>query len=123
LPTMKYVIDGSIPSWSEGTVLPPYKTISEENAPDVFAIQSKGTKKTEPILRATAMMVRRNHKLTRFWGYEQLDQELIELYDLDNDPQELNNLYQKDDDLSAELLNGLLNKLDEVERQRKEMRN
>jgi hypothetical protein len=67
-----------------------------------------------------AMLVRDNYKLTRFWGYEQIEDEIIELYDLENDPQELNNLYSKEKDKSAELYGALLAELDEVERKRKD---
>ena len=119
LPTLMQVTGNPIPEWVEGTILPPYLQTRSSNT-DIFALQSKGTKKDEPILRATAMLVRDNYKLTRFWGYEQTENEIIELFDLENDPNELNNLYLLEQEKADELLEALLIKLDTVERQRKE---
>ncbi len=66
------------------------------------------------------MLVRDNFKLTRFWGYEQIEEEIIELYDLDKDPQELDNLSLSEKEKTNELMMVLQAKLDEVERQRKD---
>ncbi|MFC1997702.1 sulfatase-like hydrolase/transferase [Chloroflexota bacterium] len=120
LPTMIHLTRGTIPSWAEGKILPPYDKSNNGVVRDVFALQSKGTKKNEPFLRATAMIVRDNYKLCRFWGYEQLNDEIIELYDLENDPQELVNINSLEKEISNELMGALQSKLDEVERKRKE---
>ena len=109
-----------MPPWVEGGILPPFDVPTPSGSRDVYALQSKGTKENEPILRATAMLVRDNFKLTRFWGYEQIEEEIIELYDLDKDPQELDNLYPREKEQSSELMGAVLAKLDEVERRRKE---
>jgi len=120
LPTLMHVSGGDMPPWVEGGILPPFDVPTPSGSRDVYALQSKGTKENEPILRATAMLVRDNFKLTRFWGYEQIEEEIIELYDLDKDPQELDNLYPREKEKSSELMGALQAKLDEVERRRKE---
>ena len=118
LPTLTNVTGGESPPWAEGEILPPYAPTSLGEHRDVFALQSKSTGKTEPLLQATAMIVRENYKLTRFWGYDQLDNDLIELYDVENDPEELDNLVLKNQTKTAELLAVLQAKLDQVEQQR-----
>lgn len=120
LPTLACVTGGEIPAWAEGDILPPYDPEPAIESRDIYALQSKGTRKHEPILRATAMLVRENYKLTRFWGYEESKDDVIELYDLENDPQELVNLYPKEQEKANELLSALISKLDEVERKRLE---
>jgi hypothetical protein len=51
-----------------------------------------------------------------FTGYEELDgEERIELYDLDNDPEELNDLSTSKRETTSELLNELKQKLTEVD--------
>ncbi len=118
LPTLALVTGGKIPTWAEGAILPPYQPKTQSKPRDVYALQSKGTKKDEPIQKATAMIIREKYKLTRFWGYEKSDGEIIELYDLENDPQELENLYEKEPEKTQELLDALHGKLDEVEQKR-----
>ena len=116
LPTLTHVTGGEFPAWAEGDILPPYNPNSQSESRDVFALQSKGTQKDEPILRATAMLVRENYKLIKYWGYKQIEDEIIELYDLENDPEELDNLYPREKEKANELLEALQIKLDEVER-------
>ena len=123
LPTLTHVTGGNTPPWSEGDILAPYKTPTINPERDIFALQSKGTKKHEPILRATAMIVRDRYKLTRFWGYEKIDGELVELFDLKSDPHELYNLVSEENQISAELQTDLLTKLDEVEKIRQQSNN
>jgi len=120
LPTLTHVTGGELPPWAEGGIMHPYAPASQGGPRDIFALQSKSTGKTEPILQATAMIVRENYKLTRFWGYDQLDEDLIELYDVENDPEELDNLVAKSSTIKAELLSALQTKLDQVEKQRLE---
>jgi len=118
LPTLTHVTGGEMPAWAEGDILPPYISKSQSEPRDIYALQAKGTRKHEPILRATAMLVRKNYKLTRFGGYEESEDEIVELYDLENDPQELENLYPEEQEKANELLDALKIKLDEVERKR-----
>ena len=65
----------------------------------------------EPINVNSAMIIKDGYKLTRYFGYEQLNlgEELVEFYNLENDPEELENLGDLKskagirDDLYAEL--------------------
>jgi arylsulfatase A-like enzyme len=120
LPTLAHVTGGEIPPWTEGDILPTYNPNSGSNSQEVYALQSKGTKKHEPLQRATAMLVRENYKLTKFWGYEESEDDMIELYNLADDPEELNNLAYSEIEKTKELLAILNGKLDEVERRRTE---
>jgi hypothetical protein len=61
-------------------------------------------------------MVKNNYKIMYFLGYEELgkDGSLYELYDLQNDPEELENLYSSRADIASELRNELLTRLTEA---------
>jgi hypothetical protein len=55
--------------------------------------------------------------LTRFTGYKELGgEERIELYDVENDPEELNDLYSTKRETASELLNELQQKQTEADR-------
>ncbi len=118
LPTLAHVTGGEFPAWAEGNILPPFNPKPPNEPRDIYALQSKGTDKDEPILQATAMLVQGNYKLTRFWGYAESEEDIVELYNLKEDPQELNNLSIEEKAKANELLAVLNAKLDEVEQQR-----
>lgn len=114
LPTLMHLTGGEIPTWTEGRVLPPF---NEDQPPrDIYSLQAIGTGKQDPIEKATAVLIRGNYKLIYFFGYHDLggDYQLIELYDLENDPEELHDLSEERQDLKNELLAALRAKIDEV---------
>ena len=63
------------------------------------------------------MLVRDNNKLMWYFGYDRLgeDKEMLELYNLDADPEELNNLHPAQSSLAADLLVDLKSKLNQAE--------
>lgn len=115
LPTLLHVTGQKPADWTEGTVLPPFgpELASDRN---VYVLQAKSTKQYAPITVATTSLVKDNYKLQYFFGYNELgvDGERIELYDLKNDPQELNDLSTSKPETKAELLNEVHQKLAEV---------
>lgn len=113
LPTLLHVTGQNPVDWTEGVVLPPFgpEPDAEHN---VHTIQAKANKQYEPISVATITLVKDRYKLQYFFGYDELGgpgSERIELYDLKNDPEELNNLSSSKRDTTAELLNELKQKL------------
>jgi arylsulfatase A-like enzyme len=114
LPTLLHVTGQQPADWTEGTVLPPFGP--EANAErNVYVLQAKSNKQYDPISVATATLVKDRYKLHYFFGYEELGgEERIELYDIGNDPEEMNNLYSSKRETANELLNELKRKLAEV---------
>jgi arylsulfatase A-like enzyme len=116
LPTLLHVTGQSPADWTEGTVLPPFgpELASDRN---IYVLQAKSNKQYAPITVATTTLVKENYKLQYFFGYDELgaDGERIELYDLKNDPQELNNLSSSKPETTAELLHAIHQKLAEVD--------
>jgi len=112
LPTMLNIIENQIPSWCEGEVLPPYQTPKKGRS--VFSFEAKGNGQFDPLTKATAMIVRDQYKLIYYFGYKELKREpLYELFDIEEDPEELNNLYQSKPNIASMLLEELESKIDE----------
>ena len=64
------------------------------------------------------MLVREQYKLNWYFGYEKLGEggEMVELYDLSSDPEELQNLASQHPDLLETLLDAAKSKLEEMDR-------
>jgi hypothetical protein len=61
------------------------------------------------------MLVKGRYKLTSYFGYKETQGlERMELYDVESDPEEINNLYAVETKVAEELLDELKAKLAEV---------
>lgn len=118
LPTLLHVTGQNQVEWSEGNVLPPFELAEADISQNLYVIQASSTnkKKSAPLSRATVAFIKGRYKLTYYFGYAELaGVERVELYDIENDPEELNDLYITKRETSAELLNELKAKLAEVD--------
>lgn len=115
LPTLLKVTGQEIPEWIEGIVLPPFSETPPQER-KVYALDATASPEDGTLNPASVMMVKGKYKLTYYYGYEQLKSSgpLFELYDLDNDPEELNDLFDPGSDFSMELQSELLEKFNEV---------
>jgi choline-sulfatase len=94
LPTMLHVTGREIPDWVEGQVLPPFSTSPLPADRPIISLRGKGIEKDHPIHKGSAMLIRDGYKLVYIFGYlkDLKNGELTELYNLDDDPEELNDL-------------------------------
>jgi arylsulfatase A-like enzyme len=117
LPTLAKITGQPVPERTEGVVLPPF---SESPAPErpLFALEATNSKENRPLNPASVMMIKGRYKLTYYFGYDELQGSgpLFELYDLENDPDELVNLYSENSALSRQLRDELLGKVKEVDK-------
>jgi arylsulfatase A-like enzyme len=112
LPTLLKINGKPIPDWREGQVLPPYQ--SSDPSRSIFAFEAKGNGQFDPLTKATAMIVKDQFKFISYFGYKQLNQSpLYELFDLENDPEEINNLYHPSSITAKNLLDELNTKIEE----------
>jgi arylsulfatase A-like enzyme len=116
LPMLLHVTGKQHPTWSEGDVLPPYSNMQDPER-SIYVVQARKSPRNAPISEATIALVKGQHKLMYFFGYEGLGAgaERIELYDIKNDPEELNDLSLTKPETTAELLNEIKQKLAEVD--------
>jgi arylsulfatase A-like enzyme len=118
LPTLAHISGQQVPGWTEGQVLPPFAEAPAATEHRIFALEATHSRANGPLNPASLMMIKGNYKLTYYFGYDQLDEsrQWFELYDLRNDPEELNNIYDSQPGISRELRDELLAKLKEVDR-------
>lgn len=116
VPTFLHLAGQTIPDACEGTLLP---TFGNDPAGDrfVYSVEAKLNNSFTPLTTATLTAYQGPYKLIHYIGYEELDgQAYNELFDLENDPQELENLAADRKSVTDELAALLTEKLDEVNR-------
>jgi arylsulfatase A-like enzyme len=116
LPTLLHITGGHAADWSEGIVLPPFADISVNPDRNIYALEAKTNQPKNPLTKASVMLVKGRYKLTYYFGYaeQKSGKKRMELYDLEADPEELNDLYVTQPKLGMELLDELKSILVEV---------
>jgi arylsulfatase A-like enzyme len=115
LPTLSHVTGHNIPDWTEGVVLPPYADASPDPNRSVYVMKANKNDQYAPITRASLALAKGRYKLLYYFGYvERGIDELVKLYDIEADPEELVDLYPSQKDVADELLTELKAKLAEV---------
>jgi arylsulfatase A-like enzyme len=114
LPTLLQVTGGRPAEWTDGVVLPPFFPVVDR---DILVIQAKDNASDSPLTRFTITALKENHKLIYFTGYKGLGgRERIELYNLDLDPDELENIYTPESVIGNSMLEELKAKLHEIDK-------
>jgi arylsulfatase A-like enzyme len=108
LPTLLHIIGQEIPKWVEGEILPPYGKALEGRS--VYVVEAQEGSQFRPLDRATFAAINGYHKLVYYKGYDGFDG-VYEMYDLLNDPEELNNIYAHDHSIAKEMKADLLKKI------------
>ncbi len=110
LPTLAHLTGQSVPDWCEGTLLP---GLGGEYDPlrISFSVEAKQNPAFAPLRIATIAMRKGSYKLIHYLGYGQGYDDAYELYNLDDDLEEMHDLYAKEteiaDQMKAELLDAL----------------
>ncbi len=113
LPTLAQVTGQKPPAWSEGRVLPPFMPDSPSSS--VFAVQAIDSDPTKPLTQGSVSLVRENYKLHYYFGYDENNREdIVRLFDIESDPEELTDLSQTKKGTADELLNEVKMNLTEV---------
>ena len=102
LPTLLELIQMPIPSWCEGQGLPIYNDGNADPSRIVFTVEAKENSKYASIQKSTITGLRQEYKLIYYHGYEDFSQ-VFELYNLHNDPEELENIYSPDNPIAMEM--------------------
>jgi arylsulfatase A-like enzyme len=115
MPTLLHLTGHEIPSWAEGSILPPYTTSPLLPTEGVFAVQARYNEPNLPITQVSAMHIQDNYKLVYYLGYEEFgaEKERFLLYDFKSDPEELNDLSQSKREVASDLINIVKQRLNE----------
>ncbi|MGB1251185.1 MAG: sulfatase family protein [Candidatus Promineifilaceae bacterium] len=101
LPTMLALTGQTVPNWVEGEVLMPYNANPTANRP-VFTVEAKNTSRHGKLDRRSVSVVQERYKLVHYKGYAEAP-DMQELYDMEADSAELNNLIDSKPDIAAQL--------------------
>ena len=111
LPTLMHLAGREIPAWCEGALLPGLGG-QEDPGRSTFTVEAKTNAAFAPLTKATIAMIKGSRKMIYYTGYEPEDS--FELYDLESDMQELNDLYPGRPAFAAAMREELLEKLASV---------
>ena len=114
VPTLLSLAGRPVPLESEGVLLPGLGGVDDFQR-SIFSIDTKSTHVRGPIRTATVSLRKGNYKLIAYLGYEGMN-DGFELFDLQNDPEEMNNLVQSKPETLKDLRNEIDLKLREVNR-------
>jgi arylsulfatase A-like enzyme len=90
LPTIAHLTGNPIPDWAEGKLLPELGG-TEDPERSTFSVEAKLNSAFTPLKKVSVAMYKGHSKLIYYTGYEPKDS--FEMYDLYEDPEELNDLY------------------------------
>jgi len=110
LPTLAHLSGIPKPEWAEGEVLPGLGGQDNKNRA-VYSFEAKKNPSFAPLKKFSLSLTRENKRIL-FYQYN--NKQSIELYDLDQDPEEINDLNSKAPEWGKELNQELLNKVSEI---------
>jgi arylsulfatase A-like enzyme len=114
LPTVAQLTGHAVPAWAEGQVLPPFGPAADADR-SRYAVKAGENPPDAPLTQASVVLVRGRYKLHYYLGYPEAGtRELVKLYDIEADPEELKDLSSSHKDVVDGLLSELKAKLDEV---------
>jgi arylsulfatase A-like enzyme len=90
LPTLLQLVGLQVPAWCEGIGLPGLTGYQSADR-TIYSVEAKSNSSFAPLQKATIAMHKNGYKLICYRGLDAEDQ--FELYDIENDPEELNDLY------------------------------
>lgn len=109
LPSLLNIMGKPIPDWCEGELLP---RLGGKDSPDrqVFALEAKESSKWEYLRKGTVAMLKGCYKLIHYFGYPGHDN-IDELYNLEDNPEEMNNQADTHPTLVAEFKQSIKEKM------------
>lgn len=107
LPTLLHVTGQPAADWTEGSLLPPFGEPEQEHP--VIAVYVADKNPRMPITHGAAAMRKGNHKLIYMFGYPELGDEMerVELYNLESDGEELDDLAASHREMTDDMLQDL----------------
>src|SRR6266496_1192952 len=112
LPTIAQLTGNPIPEWAEGQLLPKFGGVEDDHR-SLFSMDAKMNSSFTPMLNFSMSITRDHHRLA-YYCYPKDSYQKYEFYDLDTDPEEINNLYPSSPSLAKEMQDELLQKIAEV---------
>lgn len=103
LPTLLHLANENTPDWCDGVALPPFQQEDISERP-VYVMNAKGNHKFEPWKNTGIAMILNQYKISKWFDFGmQKGDTLYAAYDLENDPEELENLFESKPGLANDL--------------------
>ncbi len=112
LPTLMQIAGLPVPPWAEGQLLPEFGGEPAAQR-SIYSMEAKTNSAFGPLTEISVSLRKGRYKLIHYRGYEGYEDE-SELYDLENDPEEWQNLYKKQPAIAGEMRAEIDDKLAEV---------
>lgn len=109
LPTLMQITGQPIPEWCEGAILPTFGGAEATEDRLVYSVEAKSNPKYAALTEATVALYQDDMKLIRYFGYT--DEDKYELYNLEDDPDELNDIYESETGVASDLTTTLKDKI------------
>jgi arylsulfatase A-like enzyme len=113
MPTILHVTGQSIPDKCEGRILPLFNDQAVDLERSIFAFEAKENPANQPFRKATIAIIKGQFKMIYYFGYEGIP-DFYELYDLANDPEELEDISESSPKIANRMLNEIMDKLEEI---------
>jgi arylsulfatase A-like enzyme len=112
LPTVAHLLGKPAPDWVDGQVLP---GLGGEEDPErgIYSMDAKSNASFAPLTQTSVSLTKNRHRLTY---YDYPDHQQFEFYDLEDDREEMNDLYPSQPALARQMKDELLQKLAEINR-------
>lgn len=117
LPTLLQLAGRDVPSWAEGLVLPELGGVGDTQRP-IYFLEAKSSSSFEKLTTATFAMRKGDYKIIMYRGYKTYGKDVFELYNLKNDPEEINDLYTPNSEVALQLQKEIAEKFDAINQQR-----
>jgi arylsulfatase A-like enzyme len=111
VPTLAWLTGLPIPGWAEGVPLPRLGGIGDDQR-SIYTVDAENNSAFKQMTRATISLTKGHHRLT-YYNYP--DGQQFEFYDLDADPEELNDLYPSQPVEAMRMEEEMLQKLSEAD--------
>jgi len=117
LPTLIHLAGKAAPDWCQGQILPGLGG-PEDPERSLFMMEAKTESPSRPFAKASFAICKDRYKLIDYMGYPQYRvQHRFEMYDLESDPEELNNLYSETMSAARSMREELLNRIESADAQ------
>ncbi len=113
LPTILSIAGKPPSSETDGAVLPGFGRYVNTDRP-IFSLVGVDNSAFGPINKAVVAMRKHEYKLIAYLGYEEKFKKSFELYNLEADPEELNDLATKDDTILLDMKNEFFEHLEDA---------
>ncbi len=114
LPSLLQIAGRELPSWIEGQLLPGFGG-TEDDSRSIFSMVAKDKAAFRPLVHGTFALLKGPHELFFFTGYPD-HADAFELYNLQEDSDELQDLFSKDITTASQMKDELLEAIDTANR-------